>query len=259
MWLRKFSVVFLLFFFVSISVMPAAASDKAVHVLVALCDNIHQGIVPVSKTLGNGDIPKDNLYWGAAYGVKTFMLKQKGWKQEEAGPGPLSYILERIILRNEALDVTLVADAYKGSAIKETTVDFLDYCAGMRKSSISYGKKKARIGGDADLVVYVGHNGLMDFSLDSLPLRTDDRKRKAAVFACQSKAYFAEALNKAGVEPLLWTCGNMAPEAYAINALINSWALNKKEEAIRREVATAYNQFQKCGMRGALRLFSTGY
>lgn len=42
-----------------------------IHLLVPLCDNDNQGIVPVNKTLGNGLDAKNNLYWGALYGVKT--------------------------------------------------------------------------------------------------------------------------------------------------------------------------------------------
>ena len=48
------------------------AQTKTIHVYVALCDNKNQGIVPVSKTLGNGQNPTTNLYWGAAYGIRTF-------------------------------------------------------------------------------------------------------------------------------------------------------------------------------------------
>src|SRR6476661_8623706 len=52
---------------------------KVIHVLVALCDNINQGIVPVSARLGNGQDPTTNLYWGAAFGVKTFFSKSQQW------------------------------------------------------------------------------------------------------------------------------------------------------------------------------------
>lgn len=52
------------------------AKMKVVHVVVALCDNKYQGIVPVPAMIGNGQDPSNNLYWGAAYGVKTFMKKQ---------------------------------------------------------------------------------------------------------------------------------------------------------------------------------------
>src|SRR5207249_4829544 len=40
-------------------------SAKVIHVVVALCDNQYQGIVPVPALIGNGDNPAKNLYWGA--------------------------------------------------------------------------------------------------------------------------------------------------------------------------------------------------
>jgi hypothetical protein len=51
------------------------------HVFVALADNAHQGIVPVPAVLGNGDDPERNLYWGAAFGVRTFFKKSAEWKE----------------------------------------------------------------------------------------------------------------------------------------------------------------------------------
>lgn len=52
-----------------------AAKQRVVHVTVALCDNVNQGIVPVPTKIGNGEDAANNLYWGAAYGVKSFMRK----------------------------------------------------------------------------------------------------------------------------------------------------------------------------------------
>ena len=51
--------------------------DLFVHVFVPLCDNEHQGIVPVNKSLGDGFNPHSNLYWGALYGVKTHLKNIK--------------------------------------------------------------------------------------------------------------------------------------------------------------------------------------
>src|SRR5262245_13744302 len=59
----------------------AAGRPLVAHVVVALCDNLNQGIVPVPKALGNGQDPARNLYWGARYGVKTYFAKTGGWKQ----------------------------------------------------------------------------------------------------------------------------------------------------------------------------------
>ena len=60
----------------------AANSIPVIHVFVALADNVNQGIVPVSASLGNGDNPKTNLYWGAAFGVRTFFSRNKDWRRE---------------------------------------------------------------------------------------------------------------------------------------------------------------------------------
>ena len=236
----------------------AASSDKAIHVVVALCDNTYQGIVPVPARLGDGEDLAGNLYWGAAYGVKTFMRRQNGWEMLESRKEPSAVILERIILYNRKSGITLVADGYKGSAIKEATEDFLLYSAGGGKSVLAHENGTIQAGGNAGLIVYVGHNGLMDFSLERLPANTGGTAKSAAVFACQSKSYFAEALETAGAEPLIWTRGNMAPEAYTLHALAHAWAKGDPPEAIRRAVAEAYNKYQKCGMKGALRLFASG-
>jgi hypothetical protein len=51
----------------------------------------------------------------------------------------------------------------------------------------------------------------------------------------------------------------MAPEAYVLKAAIDGWVLNEDGDGIRRRAATAYDQYQRCGMNAALRLFSIGW
>lgn len=256
--LKRPSICILILFAILFS-SGRALAQKTVHVLVALCDNVHQGIVPVSRALGDGANPASNLYWGAAYGVKTYMRKQSGWKLAVSQPNPTGDILERIILVNDGLGVTMVADAYKGSAIKKCTETFLDYCSGKNSLSLAQGKKSIKAGAGAQLIVYVGHNGLMDFNLSSLPKGPAENTRQAALFACQSKRYFPAALKAGGAYPLIWTTGNLAPEAYTLNALVTGWAKGKDATAVRDMVADAYNKYQKCGQAGARRLFATGW
>lgn len=55
----------------------AVNSIPVIHVFVALADNVNQGIVPVSATVGNGDNAKTNLYWGAAFGIRTFFSRNR--------------------------------------------------------------------------------------------------------------------------------------------------------------------------------------
>jgi hypothetical protein len=95
----------------------ARAQDSAlrtVHVFVALADNQSQGIVPVPAKIGNGDDPERNLYWGSAYGVKTFFARGADWERIACGEKPKAEILERCVFKYRSANVYLVADAYRG-------------------------------------------------------------------------------------------------------------------------------------------------
>lgn len=232
---------------------------RVIHVLVALCDNQYQGIVPVPARIGNGDDPANNLYWGAGFGVKSFFKKSSDWKLVLDQQNPAPAILERIIFKRKDKDVYLVADAYRGREIKQCTIDFLRFAAGIGAQSVAVDNTAIYVGGSADLIAYVGHDGLMDFSLDKLPQRADDRHRDAVILACISKNYFARPLRQTGANPIVWTTGLMAPEAYVLKAAIDGWILKEDGEKIRRRAAEAYNTYQRCGLRGAMNLFSTGW
>jgi hypothetical protein len=234
-------------------------SGKLIHVLVALCDNEYQGIVPVPARIGNGDDPANNLYWGARFGVKTFFKRANDWKAIAESRNPRAEILERLVFKHQTKDVYLIADAYRGREIKRCVADFFEFSAGRAVETVNANSGELHAGGGADLVAYVGHDGLMDFSLDSLPQKADNHRRDAVMLACLSKRYFAEPLRNTGASPLLWTTGLMAPEAYVLKAAIDGWVLNEDGERIRRRAAAAYNQYQQCGINAASRLFSTGW
>jgi len=238
-------------------------SGKLIHVLVALCDNQFQGIVPVPARIGNGDDPANNLYWGAAFGVKTFFSRSSEWKLLASIQGPTPEILERLVFKHQSKNAFLVADAYRGREIKRCVTDFFAFSAGRGTQTITV-KAGAReielhIGGSADLIAYVGHDGLMDFSLDIVPQKADERSRDAVMLACISKSYFAKPLRSTGANPLLWTTGLMAPESYVLKAAADGWLLGESGEQIRKRAATAYNQYQHCGANAALRLFASGW
>lgn len=105
-------------------------TSRIIHVLVALCDNEHQGIVPVPARLGNGEDLERNLYWGAAYGVRSFFRKSADWNLVGQMQIPAPAVLQRCIFRNKTAGVYLIADAYRGAEIKKAIVDFFDYASG---------------------------------------------------------------------------------------------------------------------------------
>ena len=246
------------------------AEPKVIHVLVALCDNKYQAIAPVPAAIGNGQDPSNNLYWGAAFGFKTYFAKQKEWQVIQVNKPNNGKILEEIIYKHQNKDVYLIAQAYDGKYINDTVDDFISYSAGKQSASFLINKTKIEAGAKANLVVYVGHDALMEWSWRNyLPdswrwytlSKAEQEKQKsryAAVFACKSQKYFTPPLSRLGITPLILTLHRMAPEAYSIHAMISSWLDGEAKDVIRLKVATAYSQYQKL-TKPALHIFTTEY
>ena len=235
-----------------------------VHVFVALADNEHQGIVPVPKALGNGEDPGRNLYWGAAFGVRTFFKNSHEWREVAVVENPNPFVLERSVFAHRASGIYLVADGYRGSEIKRAIEDFLQEAAGQAVEAgeirIKDGGRALRLPAKASLVVYVGHDGLMDFALEEKDIRGEGAgTREAMVLACASKAFFAAGLRPTGAQPLLWTTGLMAPEAYTLKAALDGWIAGETGGQIRQRAAAAYAKYQKISETAAGRLFATGW
>jgi len=245
------------------SPLAAQSAPRTIHVFVALADNKNQGIVPVAAVLGNGEDPARNLYWGSAYGVKTYFARSADWQMIASGQKPRAEVLERCIFKHRTQDVYLIADAYRGSKIQQTILDFLEAAAGGETEGIPVksGTQTLTLNGrgGADLVAYAGHDGLMDFQLPSLPQGKSAKHREAIVLACISKSYFAAPLRAAGATPLIWTTGLMAPEAYTLKSAIDGWIVHESSDQIRERAAAAYDRYQKCGLKGARRLLVTGW
>lgn len=234
-------------------------SSRVIHVLVALCDNENQGIVPVPAHLGNGEDPARNLYWGAAYGVKTHFSKSPNWTKVAEFQKPKDNVLERIVFRHKVHDVYLIADAYRGSEMKQMVSDFFSAVSGQRLENIAIENVKLQGLGSSDLIAFVGHNGLMDFSFDEPVRKMDDEEREAIVLACASRNYFSKHLRSSGAKPLLWTTNLMAPEAYILHDAVEGWARNESDEQIRSRGAGAYAKYQRIGKKAADGLLVTGW
>lgn len=244
--------------------MSPASEQKIVHVFVALCDNDSQGIVPVPRAIGNGNDPAQNLYWGCGYGVKTFFKNSKEWKLIKSWKDPKANVLERMLFIHITNGTILLADAYKGARIKECTIDLFKNASGNFSEKISYTlnkEEKSFDAGDAQMIAYIGHDGLMDFSMETYPAKKKDLtiKKEVMIYACISKSYFYDGVLKSGAHPLIWTTGLMCPEAYTLHATLNGWMLGETGAQIKERAAQAYNTYQKCGIKGARGLFFTGW
>jgi hypothetical protein len=235
-------------------------SIKTIHVFVALCDNKYQGIVPVPASIGNGQDPKNNLYWGAEYGVKTFFSKKsKEWVVISAQTNPAEHILERLLFKHRSKNIYLLADAYDGQYIRQTTIDFLFASSGKNEVLMENKGRRIYFGGASNLIAYVGHDGLMDFSIKPGFEKNRDKKRETIILACYSKRFFSPLLKQTGASPLLWPTGLMAPEAYILHDAVQAWMNNNSAEEIRTAAAKAYSKYQKCSLKAANNLLVTGW
>jgi len=237
----------------TIAALVALVSARAVnaataYVVVALCDNEHQGIVPVPKALGDGTNPSTNLYWGAAFGVRTYLSKARHWqRQKDSGVLPEG-VLERIVVTTRVpravgdVEVKVVADAWDGRRMKDAVAWFLEAAAGRRAD-------------EAHVVAFVGHNGLMDFEAPAFRAGEAEPARAAIVLACASRPYFSDLLKRAGARPLLLTSGLMAPEAYTLDAGLRAWFATGDVAQVHDAAAAAYHRYQRCGLTASRRLF----
>lgn len=189
-----------------------------------------QDTVKVFVALWNSP-PKTDLYWGKMYGIKTYFNQDKDWEMVNS-KNPNNTILEQILFYNKTLDLYVDAMAYNTSKIKKTITEFIEY---------------AYQASEEELVIYVGHDGLMDFDIDVVPQKNHC---DAMVFSCVSQNYFSPYLDM-----ILSTYTFMAPEAYGVMAAIESWAKKENEEGIRKNTAVSYAKYQKISVRSAERTF----
>ena len=252
--------IYSLSIFLSVTI-GSFAQTRFIHVFVALCDNKNQGIVKVPAKIGNGQDPVNNLYWGCRYGLKTYFKNQQDWKLIKTEQNPSPGILERVYFSHATFNTLLIADAYDGACIKQCTIDFLETSAG-KKDNISDTNAQGKVIAteiNPHLVCYIGHNGLMDFELETFPKGKGYFKCETIVLACASQPYFKEAIVQSASTPLLWTTNLMCPEAYTLKAAIDGWLLSESPKSIRQRAAQAYASYQHCSVQSALKLLVTGW
>ncbi len=231
-----------------------------VHVFVPLCDNDNQGIVPVSASLGDGQNLRTNLYWGAGYGLKTH-FKKTGWKIISDVIDTSNAVLERIVFEKNITPSTriiVIADAYAGDEMPLCLEDFFSNLAETLNDSVKINDSVFIDLNQVDLVAFTGHNGLMDNSIGE-KINKNAKPKDAVVIACISHSYFNERLNYVNAYPLVTTRSLMAPEAYVISAIINSWANMEDERSVFLSAASAYSTYQKCSLNAGKSIFKTGW
>jgi hypothetical protein len=226
----------------------AAAPAEAIEieVFVPLCDN---SIIACGRAAaGDPRSLEANLYWGAAYGAERFLSRVPGFKvrsRKDAAPDSAvlrELVLERTPAKGERT-VRLSLHAYAGDRIDTALEDFLRAAAGASS---------------ADLVVWAGHDRLMDRGPPETRASTDTPARPVVVLACMSEQFFGPVLRSIGARPVALTRTLMAPEAYLLEALAATVARHGPTEAgpIRSALVDAYARYQRITPRAASSVFS---
>ncbi len=222
-----------------------AAPNTHIYVIVSLVDNVSQGIAPVPAKIGNGDDPSTNLYWGALYGVKTFLSKADGWRKLGCDKDISDTILERCQFAWKD-KLTVTADAYRGSRIDRAMLDFMQQAATPPHAT------------EREMVVFIGHDGLMDEQnlpiIERFPKHAGHNKQ-AVVLACMSEEFFSEHLHAAGSKPVVTTFSFMAPEAYVLEAIARGFANQSSEAELRSSAGTAYAKYQRISAKAGKSVF----
>ncbi len=218
----------------------ARAEEKRIAVFVGLCDNATQGIVKVGAKIGDGNKPDDNLYWGCSDGLKSFFKASRRWKLEkrETATGD-ERILERLTFRHVSAKAVLVAEAWRGSNLKDC------YLA----------SEKAMLSGENQLVAFIGHNVLMDTAIEA-PAEKAAGKTDAIVLCCISDRYFRKRLEQAGIRPVLLTTQLMYPGSFILHDALEPWLAGKDRKALRTAAGTAYARNQKIKTAAATGVFA---
>ena len=231
-----------------------------VHVFVPLCDNEHQGIVPVSKSLGNGMNLKTNLYWGAGYGIKTHFKRKKSWVLLSAKKNIDSNVLERVIFRkeyNSKTKVILIADAYRGDRMEVCLQDYFKALAMLSDDTIMM-NDSINLAKHRDFLIFNGHNGLMEIDMEVIDNK-DGIYKDAASISCNSAYYFIDRFKHLKAYPLITTQSLLPPEAYIVEGIIDSWVLGESEEEIRLGAGNAMYRVFKTNKAAMQEIFKTGW
>jgi hypothetical protein len=223
---------------------PRPEGYRIIHALVCLCDNEHQSIAKVPEKIGRGRDLANNLYWGNAEGLAGVFGKAR---QE--------IILERRAYHHAKHKALLVADAYRGESMRECLATYFGYLAGNEAVAVEAGERRFPAGGTADFVAFIGHNGLMDFTLD-VPSRESAATPKAtAAFCCRSLAYFNPLLTELRAKPYCLTKQNMYPGAFLLRDVLEAWLSGETPQGATARAAVAYAANQKISLKAASGVF----
>lgn len=216
------------------------SGETRIAVFVGLADNATQGIAKVPAKIGDGNRPDDNLYWGCTEGLKAYFKASSTWKLQ-TGPAIAgdSRILDKLVFRHKSRDAVLVAEAWRGANLRDCYEAF----------------QEAAVSGRFQLVVFIGHNVLMDTNIPPAAA-TAVKPADAMVLCCKSQNYFRERMEASGLRPVLMTTQNMYPGSFLLHDALEPWFAGRDRAAIRKAAGAAYARNQKISVAAGTGVFA---
>ncbi len=217
----------------------AGAASKSVKVYVALCDNKTQGIAKVGAKIGDGNVPDANLYWGCSDGFGSYFKRSKRWKVKSSDSDISNQVLRKMTLIHVDGDVRLTAEAYRGSEMEQCMKNF------ERDAAMSL----------YDLVVFIGHNGLMDVKIPELePI--SENETEVMVLSCLSEMYYKDRLTRLGCRPVLLTRQLMYPGSFLLHDALEVWKRDGSPAEMRAAAGKAYSKNQGISVKAGTGIFA---
>lgn len=233
-----------------------------VTVHVALCDN---SIIWCGAKMGDGDRPRDNLYWGRAGGFQAYFQRARGYRRIFKDAGDSKVVLEREVYRLQVrrpsaawrrrgvtrpFEVLLVGLAYRGRSIDQAHDSFVRQVLGEAGSQLTLDDGRViPIGGMGHVVGYAGHNRLMDLLEYRFPRRTRRSHVGFFALACRTGQYYGRELGASPAHGLLLTLTLMYPGAFTIDGILRGVAAGERQHAVYMRGVQMYARYQRRPVR----------
>ncbi len=209
----------------------------------------------------NGMDPNTNLYWGSGYGFRTYFNRYDNWQLVHKQENVSDIVLERLIYKktfSNNATVYLIADAYIGYGMKTCLENYFNALTEQNLDSISFDSTTIPANGNANLIVFNGHNGLMDNWVEP-KYQKCTRQKETAVIACHSGSYFIPYIVNCYAYPIMTTTELIPAEAYILASIIEAWALLKNEDEIIDNIAVKYSTIHGYQKNQIKYMFQSGW
>jgi hypothetical protein len=241
----------------------AGAEPGAVSLTDRIRSDLAQGReIVVTSYVGlwydDQDRPEKNLYWGALYGhdalfrrkaelrTKLPFLKNTDYRIVSNSARREDPVVRRVMTNGGKLRVVYLVYRSMERAVEEMA------------NHVKSGKPPASVSDDpalqdllrrSYLIGYFGHNiyygGVDSDDLEKVAVTARDLPRGVFFIGCQSARWYPGKFLGSGIEPILFTTTNMAPEGYVAAAMYDSLVRGLSRTELRDEVARAYARYQK--------------